>query len=174
MSVMPNLDLTSAPRVIYLFGLVGAGKNWVGDIMAKLSQRSIYHADQDVTHEMQQAANEGRSFTDEMRDRFFEIVSASITDRLQTVPSLIVTQGTYKRRHRDFLARQISGIDFLQIVAPEHLITERLKKRGGAFTLEYAQRIQHNFEPPPPGVKTLVNDGDELRVVAQLQELYGL
>ncbi|BAX53158.1 hypothetical protein PDPUS_1_01784 [Photobacterium damselae subsp. piscicida] len=48
----PSLNLTYAPNVLFLFGLSGAGKSYVGDVIGQHSGWHVYHADEDLTQEM--------------------------------------------------------------------------------------------------------------------------
>ncbi|HSB94870.1 MAG TPA: hypothetical protein VLC91_00365, partial [Spongiibacteraceae bacterium] len=70
----PALILDNAPATLFLFGLAGGGKSYVGNLIGRLAGWRVYDADDDLTDEMKQALAEHRPFTPPMRDRFFEIV----------------------------------------------------------------------------------------------------
>jgi gluconate kinase len=167
-----SLDLSTAPAVIYLFGLAGAGKNFVGDIIGTLSGRYVYHADQDLTEEMLCAVHEGRVFTPGMRDRFFRVVADRIHALRAIHGPLIATQATYKSQHRHYLRERIPDIDFICITASDERIAERLTKRGDHVTADYAEKMRSLFDLPAEGTPILVNEYGEAEVVQQVADLY--
>lgn len=170
----PSLDLSTAPPVIYLFGLAGAGKNFVGDIIGTLSGRYVYHADQDLTEEMLCAVHEGRVFTPGMRDRFFRVVADRIQELRAVHGPLIATQATYKTQHRDYLRERIPDIDLVCITASDQKLLERLTKRGDHVTADYAEKMRSLFDPPSDTTPVLVNEHGSAEVVQQITALYNV
>ena len=167
--------LNNVPPVVYFYGLAGAGKNFAGDILARLTGRPVYHADEDMTAEMRLAIAEKRSFTPEMRDRYFVIVAKRINElrRIHGNSGLVATQATYKAQHRAYLAAKVPEIDMVLVTADDENILERLRRRGDDVTSAYAAIIKNNFEPPPAGSKTIVNNEDEAEIIRQFENLYG-
>lgn len=166
-----SLDLSAAPPIIYLFGLTGSGKNYVGDLLAQHSGRRVYHADDDLTPEMRKALALRTGFTEEMRDEFFRIVAARINELKSMSGPMIVTQATYKRKHRDYLQKHVSGLEFVLIHARDELIVRRLTLRGGSITPDFAAEMRKNFEPPDPPCKVLVNNAGEAEIIEQARSL---
>jgi len=169
----PRLDLSRAPAVLYFYGLAGAGKTYVAQLVGELSGRPVYDADDDLTPELQRALAERRHFTLEMLDRFFEIVCLRINELAKTHGPIVVSQATYRRRHREYLATCVKDMDMICVTAPDETILERLRSRGGEVTPEYATLMKLGFDPPPPGAKIIENDGDEAGIVRQLSRMYG-
>lgn len=172
MPTQNTIDLSEAPSVLFLFGLAGAGKNFVGDLLGACSGRHVYHADSDITPAMREAIAARQSFTGEMRDEFFEVIKSQIAELQDQHGSLIVTQATYKQRHRDFITRHISGVQFVHIVATEAIILERLRARGDWISPEYASQMRANFERPPAHYPVLTNNGTSSDVLSQVSELF--
>jgi gluconokinase len=165
------LDLTSAPSVLFLFGLAGVGKSYLGDMLANLSGRSVYHADVDITKEMRAALARGESFTEAMRDDYFSIVATRITEHRAKLGPLIVTQAAYKERHREYLRGIVGDIEFIHVVASDQTTIHRLNHRGNLVTQDLANLMRTHFEPPPPGTKTIENEGELTGLIARLREL---
>jgi gluconate kinase len=168
-----SLDLTNAPSVLFLYGLAGAGKDYVANVIGKESGRFVYNADDDFTDEMQAAIDAKETFTPEMRDRYIAIVAEKIVELQKEHKELVVTQATYKQEHRNYLLSVVDDMDVLCVTAPPSLIEQRLKRRGDAITPEYAARMRANFEPPTVWDKIIFNDADSSRVISQLNALYG-
>lgn len=162
------------PDVIFLFGLAGAGKSFVGDALAARFGWKVYHADADLTTEMRQAIAEKRLFTPQMRDKYFEIVASTILELKREQVPLIVTQAAYKQQHRKFLKEKIQRLDFVCVSAPEQVILERLRQRGDAVSPDYAQQMLKNFEPPVAGEKVLNNVGSAASVIDQFSSWYDI
>ncbi|MDP2339950.1 MAG: hypothetical protein Q8O67_03245 [Deltaproteobacteria bacterium] len=169
---MPLLDLSRAPAVLFFYGLSGAGKSWVGDVIGRASGRSVYHADVDLTGEMKDALREARPFDDGMRDRYFVTVAAEIRRRRATAGPLIVTQGVYRRRHRRWLRSQIDDMEMILVTAPSDVILKRLGRRSAGITVDAATALARDFDDAEDGDKTLINDGGAADVVAQMRDWF--
>lgn len=167
-----DVDLRAAPPVIFLFGLTAAGKNFVGDVLARASGRPIYHADVDLTLEMKDALAHKSPFTPAMRDRFFEIVAVRINRLVCEAGPIIVTQAVYKREHRDYLRAKVSGLELVLVDALDSLIAERIVTRGGEMTQEYAELLRRQFEAPGKECKRILNNAGEEEVILQARELF--
>jgi gluconokinase len=159
---------------VYLYGLAGAGKNFVGDLIGKLSGRFVYHADQDLTDEMRCAAREGRIFTPAMRDTFFRVVADRIIDLQRIHGPLVATQATYKTQHRDYLQSRIRDIDLICITASDAKIVERLTKRGDFVTADYAAKMRGLFDPPAADSRIIENEIGAAEILQQVRSFYEL
>jgi len=158
--------------VWFLFGLSGSGKSYVGDVIADARGWSVYHADDDITPAMRQALAASRPFTDAMRDEYFVLLADRIRARqAQSAPDqpLIVTQGAYKQRSRDYLQEQVPGLAMIWVDAPDALIEQRLGLRAGGITSQSAAALRQDFEFPPRGALKIVNDRAEDHALAQFE-----
>ena len=159
------------PAYIFLFGLSGAGKSYCGKVLAERAGYQLHDLDQHLTEAMRGAIREKRSFTDEMRDEFFQIVGDVIEWVVTTTPRAVFTQGAYKQKHRASLRTRFPELRFLCVTASPQLLAERLSTRGDVVTPEYAASIAKNFEVDPEA-PVLINDrlsDDEL--FGRLQQL---
>jgi gluconokinase len=167
-----QLDLSVAPSVLFLFGLAGSGKTFVGELLGRLSGRYVYEADQDLTPAMTGAIATGAPFTDAMRDEFFLIVATRINELRRAHRNLIVTQATYKQRHRDLIKAQVEHAAFIHITALDSIVIERLISRGDNITPEYATVMRANFEAPSSDCPTISNNGTAEEIIRQVALLY--
>lgn len=161
------------PHTVFLYGLAGAGKSYVGWIIAERFGYSPYDLDKDLTSAMRQAIVAKVPFTDEMRDEYFDVVIRRIGELKTLHPRLVVMQGAYKERHRNKVRDAHSDVEFVWVDAPEALIRQRLTVRGDVVSPEYAATIAANFEVPPEGSIRLLNDNsarDEL--AKRFEELF--
>ena len=82
---------------------------------------------------------------------------------------MIVTQGAYKQRSRDYLQQQVPGLVLIWVDAPDGLITQRLDLRAGGITSQSAAALKQDFERPPRDSLKIVNDRAEEHALAQFE-----
>ncbi len=145
------------PSAILLFGVAGVGKTYLGSVLSKPLGFFHYELDRDLTPAMCRALDEGREFTDPMRDEFFTLVAVRMQEVLGAHERVIFTQGAYKERHRAFLRSKVAGLECIWVTAPDQAIEQRLAARGASVSGQYAKLIYRNFEKPSGG-KVFIND----------------
>lgn len=168
-----SLDLPGAPAILFFFGLSGSGKSYVGDVIGRYAGWEVYHADDDITPAMRSALAQAQPFTDEMRTAYFSALKGKILERRRQAPRLVVTQGAYKRRHRNFLLEHVPDMEFVWVTAPDSLIAQRIARRSGGIALQSAAALKADFEQPPAGTKVVRNDGGDHEIIRQLNRLFG-
>lgn len=169
---MTTLVLPAAPPVLFFFGLAGAGKTHVGQLVSTLTGWPLYDADADISPAMQQALAEQRPFTEAMREEFFPRVVNRIRALQQQHAHVVVTQGVYKQRHRDYLLREIPVMAMVCVTCSEAVLQQRLAGRTRGISPASAAALLADFEPPAPGTPLIRNDGDDADIVRQLTGFY--
>ncbi len=144
-------------NLLFLFGVSGAGKTFVGELIARNLGYFHYDLDQDLTPAMRAAIAAKRSFTEAERDEYFEVARNRIKEIAEQHSTVVFTQGAYKERHREFLRQHIPVLQTIWIKAPRDVIHERLRAREGGVPADYAETIERNFEMPLSGM-ALLND----------------
>jgi len=169
-----SIETANATEVWCLFGLSGCGKSFAGDAIARQLGWRVYHADEDLTPAMRQALQEAKPFTDAMRQEFFVQLAEKIqTLRVASPVPLIVTQGVYRQRHRDYLCAAVPGLKMLWIKAGHELICSRIEKRTSGINLQSAMALLSDFELPPADWLVLENDADQGQLLARFASLRG-
>jgi gluconate kinase len=169
----PVLDLRAAPPTLFLFGLAGSGKSYVGNLIAERAGWQVYHADDDLTDEMKLALAEHRPFTGPMRDRFFALIVDKIRQLQQRHARLVVTQAVYKQQHRDYLLAHIPDMELVCVGADDATIIQRINRRSDGITVASAAALRADFEEPASGCRIIVNNSDAAAIVRQLNDHYG-
>lgn len=169
---LPLLDLSQAPSVLFFYGLSGAGKTHIGQLVSQLSGCFFYDADCDISSAMQQALDAQQPFTEAMRDEYFPRVASNIAALQKKHASLVVTQGTYKQRHRDFLQAAITDIDMICVVCEMDRVQAQLQQRDRGISSASAAALLADFEAPRASEKVLHNRGDDADIVQQLNHWY--
>ena len=168
----PGGALPPEPPIVYLFGLAGAGKNWVGELLQRHFGYFFYDADKEATPAMRQAIAGGAHFSETMRDEFMEVVAGRISELRELHPKLAVAQATYKERHRQRLRELFPKAMFLWVRATQTLLVERLQKRKDWLAPNYASQIAANFEKPDDSCLVLENDAGEEEAVERLRRIF--
>lgn len=162
-------DKFASQPVWFLFGLSGAGKSFVGDLIAQDTGWPVYHADADISEDMRLALAQNRPFTDAMRQAFFAQLPNHIAAHQQPGLPLIVTQGAYKQKHRDFLQARVPGLVPVWVDAPRGLIAQRIQQRAEGIQTDSAEALVRDFEAPPGDSCRILNDGDKNTIRQQWQ-----
>ena len=166
------LNLEFAPKIIFLFGLSGAGKSYIGNLIGELADWHVYHADDDLTAEMILALKEQRPFTDEMRDAYFPVVVERILALKTIYNRIVVTQGVYKQHHRDYLLANIPDMEMLCVDASDQFIVKRLSRRAKGIASDSAAALRRDFELPDRDTKVITNQSGESEIIQQLNHYF--
>ena len=197
------IELPNAPATLFVFGLAGAGKSYLGELLQRRAGYYWYEGDQDLTVAMRDYVGRGLPFTEEMRDEFFEQLFQKIIDLQKQHERLVVTQAAYKRRHREQL-QTISNLQCLWVDCSPAVIIKRLSRLRSdrlenislskqnsnlarccsvdqehnvdalcRVTVEYARSIWQNFEPPSPSCPKIINNSGDEELIEQILTLYG-
>lgn len=158
------------PDIWFFFGLSGTGKSYATDIIAAATGWPVYHADDDITPAMRLALAQSRPFTDAMRDEYFELLVQRLHNRPQSPLPLLVSQGAYKQRSRDYLQQQVPGMALVWIDAPDALIQQRLGHRADGIKPQSAAALRQDFEPPADDCLKIVNNGGQNNILNEFRK----
>lgn len=157
--------------LLVLFGKTGAGKSYAAEIFAQKFGFYLYDADRDLTAEMRQAIANGLTFNDGMRDRYVEILWKKTAELLNENSKVVLAQGLFKNKHRRILMEAFPFAVFVWVDADDRLIEERITKRSGSVTLEYARRINPLFETPDFECEKIINNGGAEELVSEVSKI---
>ena len=164
--------------LLILYGLPGAGKNYVGRLLAKYADGHFYDADDDLTEEMRHYIDNRIPLTDSVRDRYYAVVVGRIAELKAQHRRLIVAQALIRQRHRDMIHEAHPEARFVLIEAPRKLRIERLTYRDnhavGRLGPEYADVIAGMFERPANPTYCIVNDAGSERILEQSTAILGM
>jgi gluconate kinase len=160
--------------LIYLFGLPAAGKNYVGEVLAEEFGFHFHDADCDLTAEMHEAIRLGQSFTEAMRDRFYDVVIERIEELTVTHENVAVAQATFKEKHRNRILERFPQALMVLVEADEAVRIERLQRGNNLITADYARQIAKHYEPPTCDCVVLENNDGREAVVKRLADLLKL
>jgi gluconate kinase len=148
--------------LIILFGLAGAGKTYVGNVMASALPKTVFQdGDEWLTPEMHTAINAKQKFTSSMRRRFVEIMVDEIKALQNKYPehNIVIAQGLYRQENRNFLIKNFPEAVFIEVRSKLENIQRRLQKRNDFISFDYATFLSKGFEEMPESL-ILHNDED--------------
>lgn len=159
--------------ILILFGLPGAGKTFVGNILQNEFGYFFHDADKDLPKEMIQAINAALPITDAMRDTFFSNIVKRIKQLKRKHKKLVIAQTCIKEKYRTVIAKEFPQIQFLLIHTYTSLREERLLKRKDyPLDIQYARKMCQIFEKPMIDYKVITNNREcAEEVKRQLKEI---
>lgn len=150
----------------------GAGKTYVGRVLAGAFHFHFRDVDQDLPNAMRLAIIHKQPVTDAMRDEFFARVIAITRDLRAIHPRVAIANTILKNRHRQQIADAFPDAQFLLVDSEPDLIAERFAVRGKyMIDLDDARRMAAAFEPPTLPHHVLRNVDGRASVIDQLRAL---
>ena len=157
--------------IIFLFGLLGCGKNYVGKIFAEFGFH-LYDADQDLTPRMKSAIANHQVFTEQMRDEYFDIVIRKVAELQKNHRDLVVAQALFKNKHRRKILNAFPDAKFIWVQCAPELIRDRLTARANHIAgKSYGKLVNSHFELPTIPCEVLMNNDGREEVLEQIKSV---
>ncbi|MCX7116666.1 MAG: AAA family ATPase [Legionellales bacterium] len=154
--------------IIILFGLSGAGKHHVGQVLSEYSHFHFWDADEAITDDMKRCIEEKRLFSEEIRDDYFERVMNHMDILHKEHGNIVVSQAFYKNKNRYQCLKRFSDTLFIHVTANKEILLARLAKRettgshGRAIIDEgYWEKMGAHFEAPTHAYVSINNDDND-------------
>ena len=160
-----------SPSLFILFGPAGVGKNFVGEQLRDHFGFHFYDADSDLTEPMVEAIQKKEVFSDELRNRYFDIVSKRTAHLRKEHSKLVVAQAFGAEQNRLDFKKMFPDVTFVLIKAEKSLVEQRIIERNDWVDVEFCRKIWNTFQTPQLVHEVLDNNDDLQHVVKQLQSL---
>ncbi len=137
--------------IIIIFGPAASGKTYVGKVLNENFNFHYEDADQWLPEEMRIFIKQRKIFSLKMLEDFTKIIIANIKKLSKTYPNLIISQALYRQKNREQIQQYFSlkPIKFIEIVANDKIIHQRLHSRDDWVNADYANDISVFFESMP-------------------------
>ncbi len=156
--------------MIFLFGKLGCGKNFVGRILEEEFGFDFYDADEDLTDAMKEAIRNHQEITDVVRDEFVNIVINRLREKLSRTDRLVVAQALFRNRHRHQVLDHFPCTRFVWVQADDAIMYARLPRRSGHIASKtYGEIINRNFETPDLPCIVIYNNAGREEIVRRLK-----
>jgi gluconokinase len=134
---------------LLLFGKIGSGKSYVGELFQREFGIAYHDADRDLPEVMREAIRNHEAITEEMRDDFVKSIIERIHLLSREHQQFCVAQALFKNRHRLRILERFPDLQMIWVRSSEVLTNARLEERTGhVASLYYAQMVNPNFEAP--------------------------
>ena len=145
--------------IIILFGLPGAGKNFIAEIFRDNFGFHIYDADEALPHPAFRAIKENHMVSEATRRAFYKKL-AMTAKRLEKKYGAIVIPRTFTHdRSRRYFKNLLPEAKFILIEARRGIRYQRIVNRSHHIDLEYAKKFDSIFERPNISHNVIKNDG---------------
>lgn len=152
---------------LLLFGPIGSGKSYIGELLAQDFGLHYHDADRDLPAEALEAIGRHEPFTEAMREQFLERIIARIRGLAIAHPRFVVAQALFRNHQRARLLEAFPSLQLVWVRSSPEQIAERLRARTGHIASSYyATTINPGFELPtvPHLVLDNIADPDGLRL----------
>ena len=131
---------------LYLYGLPGAGKNFIGEIYKNKFNFYFKDADEYLPEKMKNKLKKGEHFTMEDVEEYHYIISNQIYKLKKKYKNLVISQASLFIKHRQIIKNKNPSIKFIYINSDRNTIITRLNHRKGYVTKKYMLYLEKYLE----------------------------
>ncbi|MBI3980610.1 hypothetical protein HY345_01290 [Candidatus Microgenomates bacterium] len=163
-------------KFLIIFGLPGAGKSYVGEILKNHYHLPLYDGDDELPREMKKALFNKTRVKEKMRRKFFEALMTKIEELLSAKKDFVFMQTFLKDHLRRKIYHQYPFLKFLQIEAEDVLREKRyVSRQDFNLGLSYLRQTCALFEKPTiPVIKIDNNTEGPDNLIKQLNTIFGI
>ena len=132
--------------ILYLYGMPGAGKNYIGEVLKKKYDFFFQDADQYLTKEMKEKLKNGQHFTIKEVEYYHEIIAYKLIQLKLKYKNIVISQASLFQKHRNIVKALNPEIVFVHVSASMETILERIQKRKGYVTEQYAKDLRQYLQ----------------------------
>jgi sugar-phosphatase len=159
---------------LLLFGKIGSGKSFIGELLQREFGIAYHDADLDLPDTMREAIRNHEPISEKMRDSFVEGIIERIHQLSRKHDEFCIAQALFKEHHRQRLLEAFPDLTLVWVHSTDELTDTRLQGRTGHLASRYyAQMVNPQFEVPTHTHQTIENTADitqlRKRVVSMLE-----
>ena len=154
--------------IIYLYGLPGVGKNYIGEIINKYYNYYFKDGDDYLTPIMKFKLKKGKHFTEKEVTDYHDIIAKEVLKLSKIHKNLVISQASLKKSNRDKIIKLVPSVVFINVHANIETIINRIEKRNGYVTKQYAKDLVNYLEVPKNEI-IIINDKSENYIIKQLE-----
>ena len=132
--------------LIYLYGLPGTGKNFIGEIFKSRFNFYFQDADEYLPIKMKNKLKNGKHFTREDVYEYHHIIANKIFELREKHKKLVISQASLFIEHRQIIKNKNPLVKFIHINSDRNTIISRLNNRKGYVTEKYMLDIEKYLE----------------------------
>ena len=135
-----------SPSLLILFGLPGAGKSFVGQVLRDDFGYFFHEADEDIPDDYRRAVAAGEVVDEERRDAYHLHLLERIADLSSGHARLAVAVPLLRDRHRRWILERFPQAVFILVECEPERWQARLAGRTHTVGLDYARKIVSMYE----------------------------
>jgi gluconate kinase len=143
-----------------LFGLPGAGKSFVGELLRDEFGFHLHEADDDIPDDYRRLVQAGHVVGDDRRDAYHRLLLDRIAALAAQHPRLAVAVPLLRQKHRDWIRARFPAAAFILVTCEPARWEARLAGRTHTVDAGYARKVLPLYEPPTLPHFTLDNTPD--------------
>jgi gluconate kinase len=151
--------------LLILFGLPGAGKSFVGQLLRSEFGFAFHEADDDIPDDYRQQVLAGRVVGEPMRDDYHRHLIERIAELQLAHLRLAVAAPLLRDRHRQWIHERFPGAVFVLVQCDQRSWQARLAARTHTVSLDYARKVAGLYELATVPYVTLDDSADGPEVV---------
>jgi len=132
--------------LIYLYGLPGAGKNFIGEVYKNKFNFHFQDADEYLPKKMKNKLKRGEHFTVEDVKGYHYIIANKIYKLKKKYKNLVISQASLFIEHRQIIKDKNPLVEFIYINSDRNTIMNRLNHRKGYVTQKYMLYLEKYLE----------------------------
>ena len=162
------------PSLVVIFGLPGAGKSYVAEVLHAHFRYTVYDGDRDIPQNMKDALFQKKEITDVMRREFLDNMITSIRTLSETHEKLAAHQTFLKEFMRKKIFDAFPYAKFILVETDDAIREQRYMKRDYFnLGLGYLRHMCSLFEQPRILHSVIKNNTDGTTdVIKQLQKVF--
>lgn len=170
-------DTPTAPRVIILMGVAGAGKTTVGRALARSLGWRFADADDDHSPENVARMRAGLPLTDDLRAPWLAVLRERVAAALRDGAGLVLACSALRESYRDALVPHDAppaAVAFVYLMVPPTVLARRLDAREGHFAPASLLESQLRTLEEPAAALRLDGGQPVDALVAAIRAAFGL
>ncbi len=133
--------------IVFLFGLPGVGKTYIGQLMQQRLGAFFWDGDEALTREMRETVSREEAFSEAMTQALTSTLIHKIKDLQAENDFIVVSQAMLRESDRQFFRQCFDDIQFLYISCGHEQLNERIAKRADMVSVSYLEKLISAFEP---------------------------
>lgn len=133
--------------IVFLFGLPGVGKTYIGQLMEKELGVHYWDGDEALTDEMKLAVQNEQPFSRTMTAQLTSTLINKIKELSQEHRFVIVSQAMLRESDRKLFLEQFSDLHFIYVRCDPDQTSQRIAQRADFVTVSYLEKLIIAFEP---------------------------
>lgn len=133
--------------IVFLFGLPGAGKTYLGQLLAEHWTCPYWDGDEALTEEMKASVLEEKPFTKEMTQTLSKRMMDNMTRLSESNSTFIVSQAMLLETDRQLFKQSFPEVRFIYIYCDKNTMLQRITSRANFVTRSFCEKLQAAFKP---------------------------